>query len=404
MRDQFIPFARPSISEDEIAEVVHTLRSGWLTTGPKVRRFEEEFAHYVGAEHAVAVNSCTAALHLSLAALDIGSNDDVIVPTLTFCSTANVVVHLGARPLLVDVLPDFNIDPDAVEQAIRLSRASGRRPKAIVPVHFAGQPCDLDALTEIAEREGLFIVEDAAHAAGAAYRDRMIGTIGKATAFSFYTIKNMTTGEGGMVTTADQRVAERIRRLSLHGMSNDAWRRYTGAGSWYYEVDEPGYKQNMSDLQGALGIHQLRRLDEFIAVRERIAQLYAQELGASAAIDIPIQHADRKHAWHLFVIRLRLEQVGLRRNAFIEALRRLNVGTSVHFIPVHRHPYYQRVFGYRAGDFPVADSLYERIISLPLYPGLELEDARYVAQSVSRIANALELVGAAPLQTEAELP
>jgi dTDP-4-amino-4,6-dideoxygalactose transaminase len=386
MREGFLPFARPSIGEAEIAEVVDTLRSGWLTTGPKVKRFEQDFAAYVGAEHAIAVNSCTAALHLTLAALGVGADDDVIVPTLTFCSTANVVVHLGARPVLVDVGADFCIDPNAVEAAVKRARAEGRHVKGIVPVHFAGLACDQQALQAIADREGLFIVEDAAHAAGAAYRGRRIGTFGTASAFSFYTIKNMTTGEGGMVTTNDARLAARIRSLSLHGMSSDAWRRYAGTGSWYYEVEEPGFKQNMSDIQAALGIHQLRRLDEFIAARRELARLYSEAFAACPALEVPIEYADRDHAWHLYVLRLRLDRMALDRQQFIEALRVLNVGTSVHFIPVHQHPYYRRTFGYAPGDFPVADALYPRILSLPLYPALDMAAARYVADCVLEIA------------------
>jgi dTDP-4-amino-4,6-dideoxygalactose transaminase len=386
IRSTFLPFALPSIGEEEIAEVVDTLRSGWLTSGPKVKRLEASFAEYVGAKHAIAVNSCTAALHLSLAALDVGNTDDVVVPTLTFCSTANVAIHLGARPRLVDVDEDFNIDLTAVKLAIAQSRAEGRRVKAIIPVHFAGQPCDMAALQALADVEGIAVVEDAAHAAGAAYRGRKIGTFGTATAFSFYTIKNMTTGEGGMVTTNDARLAARIRSLSLHGMSSDAWRRYAGTGSWYYEVEEPGFKQNMSDIQAALGIHQLRRLDEFIAARRALARLYSEAFAACPALEVPIEYADHDHAWHLYVLRLRLDRMALDRQQFIEALRALNVGTSVHFIPVHQHPYYRRTFGYAPGEFPVADALYPRILSLPLYPALDMAAARYIADCVLEIA------------------
>jgi dTDP-4-amino-4,6-dideoxygalactose transaminase len=382
IRSTFLPFALPSIGEEEIAEVVDTLRSGWLTSGPKVKRLEASFAEYVGAKHAIAVNSCTAALHLSLAALDVGNTDDVVVPTLTFCSTANVAIHLGARPRLVDVDEDFNIDLTAVKLAIAQSRAEGRRVKAIIPVHFAGQPCDMAALQALADVEGIAVVEDAAHAAGAAYRGRKIGTFGTATAFSFYTIKNMTTGEGGMVTTDDSAFAERLRRLSLHGLSKDAWKRYDGAGSWYYEVDEPGYKQNMSDIQAAIGIHQLRKLDGFIADRRRLAGLYTERFSAVPELQVPTVHPERTHAWHLYVLRLCLDRLTLDRSAFIDALRAMNVGTSVHFIPVHLHPYYQRTFGYRRGNFPVAERLYDQIISLPLYPAMEERDVHYVADCV----------------------
>jgi len=385
VRETYLPFALPSIEEEEIAEVVDTLRSGWLTTGPKVKRLEAAFAEYVGARHAVALNSCTAALHLALAATGIQPGDEVLVPTLTFCSTANVVVHLGARPRLVDVGRDFNLDPLAVEHALACSRAAGRQVRAIVPVHFGGQPCDLHALGEIARKSDLTLIEDAAHAAGAAYAGRMIGSFGAATAFSFYTIKNMTTGEGGMLTTDDEQLAGHVRRLSLHGMSHDAWRRYEGTGSWFYEVEEAGFKHNMSDIQAALGIHQLRRLDHFISARERLARVYDAAFADVEELETPIVHVDRSHAWHLYVLRLRTECLTINRNQFIEELRRLNIGTSVHFIPVHLHPFYRRTFDYRQGDFPVAEDLFQRIVSLPLYPRLDEQDVSYVADAVVRL-------------------
>src|SRR5579885_1257488 len=269
MRTTFLPYCLPLIGEEEIAEVVDSIRGGWVTTGPKVKRFEDNFARYVGAKHAIAVSSCTAGLHIALKALDIGPGDDVIVPTLTFCATANVVAHLGATPVLVDVNEHYHLSIEAAARAITC------RTRAIVPVHYAGQPCDLEEVGELARRRGIEVVEDAAHAAGAEYHGRKIGTHSRAVAFSFYATKNMTTGEGGMLTTNDDRLAARMRLLSLHGMSRDAWKRYSESGSWYYEVTEPGYKCNMTDIQGALGIHQLRRLDGFIARRREIARRYA---------------------------------------------------------------------------------------------------------------------------------
>ena len=268
MRTHFLPYSLPSLGEEEAAEVADSIRSGWVTTGPKVNRFEEDFARYVGAEHAIAVSSCTAALHLTLAALNIGPEDEVIVPTLTFCSTANVVVHLGAKPVLVDIADDGQISPESV------CRAISSRTRAIIPVHYGGQACLLREILEIGKRRGIPVIEDAAHAAGTMYEDRRIGTHGRATCFSFYATKNMTTGEGGMITTDDAELAGRVRLLSQHGMSRDAWKRYTQAGSWWYEVLEPGYKNNMSDLQAAIGIHQLRRLDGFIQRRQEIAARY----------------------------------------------------------------------------------------------------------------------------------
>ena len=390
-RAEFLPFALPSIGEEEIAEVVDSLRSGWITTGPKVKRFEVDFAHYVGCQEAIAVNSCTAALHIALTALRIGPGDEVIVPTLTFCATANVVVHLGARPVLVDVGEDGNIQPEAIERAIT------SRTKAIVPVHYSGQACDLAAVYDIARRRGLAVVEDAAHAIGSEYADRKIGTSPPpevlaadrhVVCFSFYAIKNLTTGEGGMITTSGSELAGRMRRLSLHGMSRDAWKRYSGSGSWYYEVLEAGYKDNMTDIQAAMGIHQLKKLDRFIDTRARYAGLYSEAFADMPEIELPVVHPDRKHAWHLYVVRLALERLTVDRAQFIEELRARNIGTSVHFIPVHLQPYYQERFGYRLGDLKHAESLYERIVSLPLYPGMNDEDVEYVIHAVRDVISA----------------
>jgi dTDP-4-amino-4,6-dideoxygalactose transaminase len=396
VRTSFLPYASPSIGKEEIAEVVDSLRSGWITTGPKVKRFESDFAEYVSTKHAIAVNSCTAGLHIALTALGVGRGDEVIVPTLTFCSTANVVVHLGARPVLVDAGDDFNVTPEAIEAAIT------SRTKAILPVHYSGQPCDLAAIYGIAARYDLAVVEDAAHAVAATYHDCKIGSdalcgslLGKkqgmpvVTVFSFYATKNMTTGEGGMITTADSELAKRMRLLVLHGMSYDAWKRYTNAGSWYYEVVVPGYKDNMTDIQAALGIHQLRRLDSFVQVRQHYARLYNETFADLEEVDTPVVRSDRSHVYHLYVIRLRLEQLRIDRAQFIEALREHNIGTSVHFIPVHLHPFYRRHFGYQRGDLPRAEKIYDRIISLPLYPRMTeagLEDVIHTVRHVVSVS------------------
>jgi dTDP-4-amino-4,6-dideoxygalactose transaminase len=388
VRERFLPYALPSIGDEEIAEVVDSLRSGWITTGPKVKRFEEEFATRVGARHAIAVNSCTAGLHVALTALGIQAGDEVIVPTLTFCATANVVVHLGARPVLVDVGLDGNVIPDAVAAAIT------RRTRAIMPVHYGGQACDLAQLHAIAERHGLALVEDAAHASGTTYCGRPIGSdallpatrpVPRATVFSFYATKNMTTGEGGMITTADDDLADRARRLRLHGMSRDAWKRYTSSGSWYYEVIEPGYKDNMTDIQAALGLHQLRKLDAFTETRQRYAQLYDDLLADIPEIDTPPTHPDRNHVYHLYVIRLKLDELSIDRGRFIEELKTRNIGTSVHFIPVHLHPFYRTTYGYAPGSLPASEALYDRIVSLPLYPAMTEGDVRDVAAAVRAI-------------------
>lgn len=376
MRDSFLPYCLPLIGEEEISEVADSLRSGWVTTGPKVKRFEQEFAAYVGAKHALAVNSCTAALHTSLAALGVQPGDEVIVPTLTFCATANVVVHLGARPVIVDVDRNFHISTEAIRRAI------GPRTKAIVPVHYAGQACSLREILAIADSNGIPVVEDAAHAAGAEFDGRKIGSHGRTVCFSFYATKNITTGEGGIVTTNDDTLAERLRTLSLHGMSHDAWMRYSQAGSWYYEVLEPGYKYNMTDIQAALGIHQLQRLDGFIQHRQQIAAMYDEGFSDLSEILLPPRLPYRNHTFHLYPIRLQAGRLQVSRSEFIEELRARNIGTSVHFIPLHRHPFYRDRYGYRLEQFPVAEAIYQNLLSLPLYPKMTDRDVDDVIGAV----------------------
>lgn len=384
LREEFLPYALPSIGEEEIAEVVDSLRSGWITAGPKVKRFEEDFTAYVGARHAIAVNSCTAGLHIALTALGIGPGDEVIVPTLTFCATANVVVHLGARPVLVDVGEDCNVTAEAIQAAIT------PRTRAIMPVHYGGQACDLEAIYDLAGRHKLAIVEDSAHAVGSTYHGHRIGSDAlrparadspRVSVFSFYAIKNMTTGEGGMITTADDELAERMRLLTLHGMSRDAWKRYAAAGSWYYEVVLPGYKDNMTDIQAAMGLHQLRRLDGFIKIRQGYARLYNEAFAGLEELETPLVHSDRNQVYHLYAIRLRQDRLTIDRGQFIEVLRDENIGSSVHFIPVHLHPFYQERFGYRRGDLPTAEGIYDGLVSLPLYPRMSRQDAEDVIRA-----------------------
>jgi len=378
---EFLPFSSPLISEDEISEVADTLRSGWLTTGPKVARFEEEFSRYIGSKHAVAVNSCTGALHLALVAAGIGAADEVITTPFTFISTVNVILHVGAKPVFVYVRPDtFNIDVERIEKAIT------PKTKAIIPVHYAGQPCAMDEIMEIAKKHRLLVVEDAAHAVASEYKGRKIGTIGDVSCFSFYATKNLVTGEGGMVTTDDTKLADKIKVLSLHGMSKDAWKRYTAAGSWYYEVIYAGYKYNMTDIQASLGLHQLNKLEMFQKTREEIAKRYNQAFADLDAIEIPFVKPEVRHAWHLYVIKVVPERLEINRNQFIEKLKEENIGTSVHFIPVHLHPYYRETFGFKEGDFPVAEGAYERVISLPLYPKMSDEDIERVIEAVRKIA------------------
>jgi len=379
----FIPFHRPSIGEDDIAAVAEVLRSGWLTMGPKTREFEQAFAQYIGCKHAVAVNSGTAALHLALDAIGLQPGDEVIVPTNTFTATAAVVAHMGTKVVFADTLPNgFNVDP--ADAAARVSP----RTRAIIPVHVGGEPCRMDELGAVSAKLGLAVIEDAAHALPAEYKGRRIGTISPLTAFSFYATKTITTGEGGMLTTDNEAYARRAQMMRLHGISHDAWKRYTKEGSWYYEVHEAGFKYNMTDIQAALGLCQLKRADEFHRVRCSYAALYRELLADADQVELPEVPPDVTHAWHLFIIRLRLEELRINRNEFIEELRKAGIGTSVHFIPLHLQPYYARMFGCRRGDCPNAERTYERVISLPIYPAMSVEDVERVAASVRRIAEA----------------
>jgi dTDP-4-amino-4,6-dideoxygalactose transaminase len=381
MNKDFIPFHKPAIGEDEIRSVVETLRSGWLTTGFKVKRFEEDFAKYVGAKHAVAVNSGTAALHLALDAIGIREGDEVIVPTMTFTATAEVVLYFKAKPVLVDCQRDtFNLDPSRIEAAIT------SKTKAIIPVHMAGQPCDMDEILNIAGKHDLRVIEDAAHALPAGYRGHTIGTIGDITCFSFYATKTITTGEGGMATTNNSEWAQRMRMMSLHGISHDPWKRYTKEGSWYYEVLYPGFKYNLTDIAAAIGIEQLKKCDEFRHARQSIAMIYQKAFAEVEEVQVPLCRKDVQHAWHLFVIQLELERLRINRAQFIEALQGKQIGTSVHFIPLHLHPYYRDKFGYEPGDFPNASTVFERIVSLPIYPKMTEADIERVIGAVKSIA------------------
>ncbi len=381
-----VPFHRAAIGPEEEREVIDTLRSGWITTGPKAKRFEREFAAYVGAQKALAVAHCTGALHLAFWALGIGPGDEVITTPFTFTATAEVLGYLGARPVFVDVDPGtFNINPARIEEVLESGRHSQVR--AIEPVHFAGHPCDMDRICSIARSYGLKIVEDAAHAAGAARhmegRGRTrIGTIGDLTCFSFYATKNFTTAEGGMITTADSALAEKIAVASLHGMDRDAWKRYDRSGSWYYEIHDTGFKYNLSDVHAAIGLAQLKRADEFMRRRREIARKYNEALRADDALQIPYAERGIEHAWHLYVLRLRPERLKIGRNQFVEELRERGVGVSVHCIPLNTMHFYQRVYGCRSGDFPVAEDIYSRCLSLPIYASMTDEDVNYVIETV----------------------
>ncbi len=370
--------------------MLEALRSGWITTGPRTKRFEREFAAYVGARNALAVAHCTGALHLALFAIGVGPGDAVITTPFTFTATAEVIGYLGARPVFVDIEPDtFNIDPAKIEQALEADRT--RAVRAIMPVHFAGQACDMDRILALARRHGVRVIEDAAHAVGSARRLEgrgmtRIGTIGDLSCFSFYATKNITSAEGGMITTEDDALAAKIAVASLHGMDRDAWKRYDSSGSWFYEIHDVGFKYNLSDVHSAIGLAQLRRADELTRRRQAIAQAYNEAFGDDPALEIPVTEPGVEHAWHLYVMRLRTDALRIDRNRFIEILRERGVGTSVHCIPLHTMDFYQRRYGYRAGQFPVAEAVYSRCLSLPIFPAMSDEDVAHVIDAVRAAA------------------
>jgi dTDP-4-amino-4,6-dideoxygalactose transaminase len=375
MSDAKVPFSRPAIGDDEIDEVVACLRSGWITTGPRTAQFEADFAAAVNAPHALAVSSATGGLHLAMMALDLRPGDEVITTPLTWPATVNTIVLAGGTPVLVDVEPEtLNIDAARVQAAIT------PRTRAIVPVHFAGQPCDMDAIIGLAQAHGVRVVEDAAHALGATYRDRPVGAIGDLTVFSFHPIKNITTGEGGMMTTVDGALARRLRALRFHGVERDAWRAYGHAQLPLYDVSEPGLKYNLSDIQSAIGIHQLRKLDRLNAERARLARRYDAALAEVAALR-PLGRAGypHRHAHHLYVVRLQHERLTLDRNGFMAAVIDAGVGLGLHFTAVHELTYYRRRLGDLRAILPAATDASQRLFSLPLFPGLsEAEQDRVI--------------------------
>ncbi len=440
MRTTYLPFALPDIDDAELNEIQDALASGWITTGPKVRQFEAEFAAYVGAKHAVAVNSCTAAMHLALEAIGLKRGDIVLTTPYTFAATAEVVRYFDATPVFVDIEPDtLNISPKGIREKVeKLKREKGAaihgRIKAVIPVHIAGHPCDMEAIVQIAEEYGLAIIEDAAHALPAYYKGHMIGAAWKvedgrrktedgkwetenggsgvrpptsdfrpptsdlqlptsdlqpptseflhAVAFSFYATKTMTTGEGGMLTTDNDEIADRVRVMALHGISKDAWKRYTAEGSWYYEIIAPGYKYNMTDIAAAMGLAQLRKIEKMWKRRKEIARRYTEAFSQFPELEPPTVRPDVQHAWHLYILRLNLDRLRISRNQFIEELKARNIGTSVHFIPLHLHPYYRETYGYKPNDFPVAYREYQRVISLPIYSRMSDRDVEDVVEAV----------------------
>jgi dTDP-4-amino-4,6-dideoxygalactose transaminase len=375
---KFIPFALPCLGEAEINEVVDTLRSGWLTTGPKTRRFEEEFAQFIGIPYALAVNSCTAGLHLALEAIGIQPGDKVITTPYTFTATAEVIRYLGATPLFVDIDPNtFNIDSQQISHL--LENISGI--KAILPVHFGGQACDMSAILALANRYSLKVVEDAAHALPTYYQGHLIGSLGDITVYSFYVTKTLATGEGGMVVTANPDYAKRIRVMRLHGINREVFDRNE---AWFYEVVAPGFKYNLTDIAAALGIHQLRQAHAFLQRRSTIATRYTAGL-AGLPLQTPYLHPESTHAWHLYVIQLKLEDLTIDRNTFIEKMSAAGIGTSVHFIPLHLQKYWRECYHFQPTDFPVAVKVYQRAVSLPIYPCMSDTDVERVITTVRQI-------------------
>jgi dTDP-4-amino-4,6-dideoxygalactose transaminase len=390
MRKTFLHFSPPLIGQEEIDEVVATLRSDWISTGPRVQEFESEFANFVGAPAALALNSGTSALHAGLTALGVRPGDVVVTTPMTFCSTVHVIEHVGARPVLVDIEPDtLNMDPIEVEKAIVCAAKTGPRVRAVLPVHLYGQPCDMDRLRAIASEYGLKILEDAAHGLPATYKGRRIGTTPPGSeptlvAFSFYATKNLTTAEGGMLVGPPD-LLEDARVWSLHGMSRNAYKRYSSAGSWHYDVVAPGFKYNMSDIQAAIGLHQLKRLPATHCRRHEIADRYNRAFADFTELQVPAHRAATESAWHIYALRLNLESLTIDRARFIEELKILNIGTSVHFIPIHLHTYYRRKYAFTPVDFPIAFREFHRLVSLPLNPRTTDDDANDVVDAVTTV-------------------
>ncbi len=380
VRETFLPFSLPLTGPEEEQEILDSLRSGWLTSGPKTARFEEEIRKLTGARYVMAVNSCTAALHLSLLALGIGQGDEVITTPVTWPATANVIVHVGAKPVFVDINPEsLNLDPANLEDRVT------PRTKAILPVHIAGQPCELDRIHEIARRHGLFCIEDAAHAMGAEYRGRRIGEISDLTCFSFYANKNVTTGEGGAVVTNHKEHYEFIKLYALQGVTQDAWQRYGAEGDNHWEVVAPGYKYNLSDLHASIGIHQLKKLSDFLTARQRYAELFDEAFAEVPEIETLKTIPDVLHTRHLYIIKLRLERLRVTRDKFMKALQAEGIGSGLHYRSLHLQPYYRETFKLRPEDFPQAAEMSGRILSLPLYPKMSVEDADAVIRAVKKL-------------------
>ncbi len=382
-----VPFFRPSVGEAEKAAVLEVMDGGWLTTGKKTKQFEEEFAASVGAKHAVALNSCTAALHLALEAIGLEQGDQVLVPDMTFAATAEVVRYFGATPVLVDCEAEtMCIDP---QKAFAAAKRANRL-KAILPMHYGGQMADMDAMHALGAEFRIPVIEDAAHTLPAYRRDgrgqwRTVGEGSSAACFSFYANKCITTGEGGMATTNDEALADRMRMMSLHGLSRSAWNRFESKGSWYYEIVAPGFKYNLTDMAGALGVAQLGRSEEFWKARRRVASLYREHLSGEEGVELPVEREDRQSSWHLFSMRLNLDRLTADRAEFIDEMKAAGITCSVHWMPLHLHPYYKQTYSFEPSDYPVANALWPRLVSLPIFPSMTDEEVEYVAEAVKRI-------------------
>lgn len=380
MRNDFLVFGSPMIEQPEIDEVVASLKSGWLGTGPKAHKFEEMFREYKGTKYAMALNSCTAALHLSLLAIGVKPGDEVIVPTMTFSSTANVVIHAGGTPVFVDCEKDtMNINPDNIERKIT------PKTKAIIPVHFAGRACNMNAIIDIAKKHNVKVMEDCAHAIETEYHGKKAGTFGDLGCFSFYVTKNIVTGEGGMVITDIEDYAEMIKIMALHGMSKDAWKRFSDYGYKHYQILYAGYKYNMMDIQAAIGIHQLPRVDEYWKKRQEIWNRYNETFRDLPVFTPAPVEPDTRHAYHLYTLLLDIDNLKITRNKFLDEMTKRNIGVGVHYIALHLHPYYQRTFGYKRGDFPNTEWISDRTVSLPLSAKLTNEDVEDVIEVVREI-------------------
>ena len=381
IRENFLVFGCPRIEEAEIEEVVATLRSGWLGTGPKVAQFESDFAHYknIDSSNVAAVKSCTAALHVCMIASGLGPGDEVITTALTFCATVNAIIHSGATPVLVDVVKDtMNIDPDAIENAIT------PKTRAIVPVHFAGRPCDMDSIMNIAKRHDLKVIEDCAHAIESEYKGQKIGTLGDFGCFSFYVTKNIVTGEGGMVLAREQKDIDRIKIISLHGMTKDAWKRFSDSGHKHYKVIECGYKYNMMDLQAAIGIHQLKRINSYWDIRQKIWQRYQQEL-SNLNVTLPADpDPNSRHGYHLYSILIDEKACGISRDSFLDKMIAQNIGIGVHYLCIADHPFYQNKYGWKPNDYLNATRIGRQTVSLPLSAKLTNNDVADVVKAVGK--------------------